>query len=160
MFPGLIYNHASIGYTLKTSERIEHNFEIGSYFLYMSGGVTNMRIYYNRNYLKKPKNNIQTYIPFWGGVTKTNLLDENFEDGGPNYDYANMKLGSGYGMKILNNGKDWFRVEIGAGGALYFIDKRQHPSFFDFNNFEVAYNYPILPQFRLNLKYIIPLSKK
>lgn len=32
ILPGLIYNHASIGYTLKTTEKREHNIILGSYF--------------------------------------------------------------------------------------------------------------------------------
>lgn len=69
------------------------------------------------------------------------------------------KFGSGYGIKIINNRKDVFRLELGLGAALFFADGRNQ-GFFDFSNLGLYANYPIVPSIRTNIKCIIPLNKK
>ena len=147
--PGLIYNHASLGYTLKTSERIEHNIELnGTFIIPDPTFFATYRGFYTMNFYNRKNNHF--YLPFWVGFSRGIL--ENSESERAANSFINYKVGTGYGAIIRRKQKDRFRIEAGIGAGLR--TERESPHTF------VISDVPILPMIRFNLKYIIPLYRK
>lgn len=161
VFPGLIYNSVALGIGIK-KQKIEHTLELYSQYIPIGAERFVVGTYYNQNYYLK---NDRTFIPLWTGINRVNV-DNNYEDGGPYFDKMNIMIGSGIGTNLTKKKSHKFRVELGVGAAVHLENRNSYDneSSFPFklaiSKFTLSENYPIIPSFRLKIRYIIPFKQK
>ncbi len=160
-FPGLYYNSIALGIGIK-KQKLENTLEFNSSYLPFGSERFAIGVHYNRNYYLK---NDKTFIPVWTGINRVNL-DNNFEDGGPYYDKMNIKIGSGIGTNINLKNSDKIRFELGIGAALQMenLNGYDNASPFPFklalNEFTISERYPVIPSFRIKIRYVLTLNKR
>jgi hypothetical protein len=160
VFPGVLYNSIALGVGIK-KEKVENVLEFNSYYIPVGAERFAIGLHYNRNYYLK---NGQTFIPIWTGINRVNL-DNNYEDGGPYYDKMNIKFGSGLGTNLKLKNSDKIRFEFGIGAALHLenINSYDNESAFPFkfalNKFTISDRHPVVPTFRVKIRYIFSLKK-
>lgn len=160
VLPLMYFNSVAVGFGIK-KQKFEHVFELNSYLVPDMGARFALGLHYNWNsYLKKDK----FYIPFWIGINRVNV-DNNYEDGGPNYDKMNIRIGSGIGRSFRLNDRHHIRVELGIGAALHLENKSSwdNESPFPFklalSKFSISESYPIIPALRFKIRYDLRLGK-
>jgi len=152
LFPGLILNTASIGFSKETNFQSEHAVTLG--FLASPYAVFSSVIRYNYNIGLKKRNQLTTYYPLWTSLRYILHAGNGEEGSSGNESHVAYSAGIGFGGKYTFKSNHQLRVETGIGLTyLTSIDSKSN------DQFKANTNYPYLPAFRFNVKYLIPLSR-
>lgn len=155
--PALGFNHLSVGYTVLKPRGVE-TIVVGACNVYFHMGTSiNLNITANRNHYLKGR---AFYIPVWVRISNTRRT-VGYEEGYFPHTLR-FSIGSGIGDVVKISKKLFLRTEIGLGVSLNMTNGRgnEWPFKFDYSNYEVDDDLPVLPALRLRLSFLKPLRRR